>query len=153
MAEAAFFESGERLQHCRRQATRSNGWRRRLIRAVPDRTGDSVGVRRSKSRRDALCWLALQDPGRDAKTIWRYREQLTHAGVLEAPLTGSTPCCATVTISRLGDRSSMRNDGSQLGPVLDPDTASRPVADVAYRSRANLALITLRALEAQFQRP
>jgi transposase, IS5 family len=46
-----------------------------------------------------------------------------------------------------------RHDGSQLGAVLDPrNTASGVWADTAYRSKANLALIDRRGLDAQFQR-
>jgi transposase, IS5 family len=46
------------------------------------------------------------------------------------------------------------HDGRQLGRLLDPDnTASTVWADTAYRSAANVALLTRRGLVPQFQRP
>lgn len=46
-----------------------------------------------------------------------------------------------------------RHDGSQLGVVLDPEnTGSFVWGDVAYRSKANLALLERRGLAPQFQR-
>jgi IS5 family transposase len=46
-----------------------------------------------------------------------------------------------------------RHDGSQLGAVLDPEnTGSFVWGDVAYRSKANLALLERRGLAPQFQR-
>ena len=45
------------------------------------------------------------------------------------------------------------HDGRQLGRLLDPDNTASPVwADTAYRSAANLALLTRRGLAPQFQR-
>jgi IS5 family transposase len=46
------------------------------------------------------------------------------------------------------------HDGHQLGRLLDPDNTASPVwAEVAYRSAANVALLTRRGLAPQFQRP
>jgi hypothetical protein len=46
-----------------------------------------------------------------------------------------------------------RHDGSQLGAVLDPqNTGSGVWGDVAYRSKANVALLGRRGLAPQFQR-
>jgi IS5 family transposase len=45
------------------------------------------------------------------------------------------------------------HDGGQLGRLLDPDNTARPVwADTAYRSAANVALLTRRGLVPQLQR-
>jgi transposase, IS5 family len=46
------------------------------------------------------------------------------------------------------------HDGRQLGQLLDPGNTASPVwADTAYRSAANVALLALRGLVPQFQRP
>ena len=46
------------------------------------------------------------------------------------------------------------HDGRQLGQLLDPHNTASPVwADTAYRSAANITLLTRRGLVPQFQRP
>jgi IS5 family transposase len=57
-------------------------------------------------------------------------------------------------IRRFAVTDAAAHDGGQLGTLLDPDnTASGVWADTAYRSAANVALLTRRGLVPQFQRP
>jgi IS5 family transposase len=57
-------------------------------------------------------------------------------------------------IRRFAVTDAAAHDGGQLGTLLDPDnTASSVWADTAYRSAANVALLTRRGLVPQFQRP